>query len=92
MGKIIFIDEFRKRRCLESLLADIGLPRYCDECGDLDAELLFTVDDLSLETATLATPHAPALIVAFPTHANNDESQAATANAPKSRRRRTPRQ
>jgi|GEM_PF-6573698 len=49
MGKVIMIEEFRKKRCLEALLAHIGLPSYCEECiDDIDSldeeEYLFETD------------------------------------------------
>jgi hypothetical protein len=59
-GKIIFIEEYRQRRCLEALLADIGLPRYCDECGD-------TVSAMLLAGETTDPPATTAQIVPFPT-------------------------
>ncbi len=58
-GKIIFIEEYRQRRCLEALLADIGLPSYCDECGD-------EVSAMLLADEAIATPAAPAPIISFP--------------------------
>jgi hypothetical protein len=60
-GKIIFIEEYRQRRCLEALLADIGLPRYCDECGDQVSALL-----LAGEAAETPATDA-AQIIPFPT-------------------------
>ena len=72
MGTIIFIEEFRKRRCVEALLAHIGLPSYCDECGDEVGEMLLDTTDISFEEAAAApqppAAHAPAQILAFPPH------------------------
>ena len=41
MGKIISLTEYRKKRCLEALMEQIGMPDYCDECGgDIEALIL----------------------------------------------------
>lgn len=64
MGVIISIEEYRKRRCLEALLADIGLPGFCEECGD---SALADLDDLfgvRHESRQQQYPHAT--ILAFP--------------------------
>ncbi len=50
MGKIISLEDYRRRRCLEALMLDIGMPEYCDECGEgiealLLADMLEDVDD-----------------------------------------------
>ncbi|HKD74595.1 MAG TPA: hypothetical protein VKB76_03840 [Ktedonobacterales bacterium] len=60
-GKIIFIEEYRQQRCLAALLADIGLPRYCDECGDEVSAMLLAGE--ATETPAAAT----AQIIPFPT-------------------------
>jgi hypothetical protein len=65
MGIIISIDEFRKKRCLEALLDQIGLPNYCKECNDdeLDAiEALFSAPE-SVFSAPYS--HSPAHILSF---------------------------
>ncbi len=36
MGIIISIVEYKKQRCIEALMQQIGLPQYCDECGGGD--------------------------------------------------------
>lgn len=62
MGKMISFEEFRRKRCIGALMAQIGLPGFCEECGDDIAALLLTeapvFDDLPPE-------HEPAEIVAF---------------------------
>jgi hypothetical protein len=65
MGIIVSIDEFRKKRCLEALLEQIGLPNYCKECDDdeLDAiEALFSAPE-SVFSAPYS--HSPAHILSF---------------------------
>ena len=100
MNKIIDITEFRKRRCLEALLADINLPRYCDECGDVDPELLaaiaanaFAAFEPSMP-AQASTMSAPALIVPFPgyTIQDDDRQAAAPTIARRASSRRAPRE
>lgn len=40
MGALIAIADFRKKRCLDALRQEIGLPEYCAECDTCDDELL----------------------------------------------------
>ena len=58
MGIIIAIEDYRKRYCLEALLAEIGLPAYCEECGPD-----FAMDDAPASTTA---PRTPATILPFP--------------------------
>lgn len=72
MGKIISLVEYRRKRCLEALMLQIGLPNYCEECGDDIEALILTgpttspIVNLNAPvpfTAALPTPRrtAPAL-------------------------------
>ncbi len=45
MGKIIDLADYRRKKCLEALMLQIGLPGYCDECGD-DIEALLLEGEL----------------------------------------------
>ena len=76
MGKLIVLEDMRKKRCLEALLADIGMPSYCDECCDDFEDLLLarSLDDLPLfdglelgasQHQPPTPPRAPALILPF---------------------------
>lgn len=75
MGDMVSFEDFRKKRCLDALLADIGLPGYCDECGEGFESLLLSgiLDELAVIDDDTARPqeHAastrpPAIILAFP--------------------------
>ncbi len=82
MGVIISLEEFRKQRCLAHLLDDIGLPRYCEECGDEGADIVFEAlmgsDGDGLDDDVVSNP--PARILAFPLSARMKRKVAA-ANA-----------
>lgn len=59
MGEIISLAEYRRKRCLEALMLEIGLPDYCDECGE-GIEALLLAEEASM-------PHAPSPApLAFP--------------------------
>jgi hypothetical protein len=45
MGKLIDLAAYRRKKCLEALMLQIGLPGYCEECGD-DIEALLLGDEL----------------------------------------------
>jgi hypothetical protein len=57
MGKIISLAEYRRKRCLEALMLEIGLPEYCDECGD-DIEALLLTDPCAAPADPFVLPLA----------------------------------
>lgn len=97
MGTLIFIEEFRKRRCVEALLAHIGLPSYCDDCGDESGDPLLDTTDILFEDAQplLPTTSAPVLaqILTFPLRAADGEDDVAPRKSPRrAQARRAPRE
>lgn len=68
MGKIISLVEYRKKRCVEALMQDIGMPDYCSECSD-DIESLLMQDILQEFSAEIEISHThapPALLMHLP--------------------------
>jgi hypothetical protein len=66
MGKIISLAEYRRKRCLEALMLEIGLPDYCDECGE-NIEALLLADEDAQPAEPVAQPlllHADMLVPA----------------------------
>jgi hypothetical protein len=83
MGKLIYLEDYRRKRCLEALMLDIGMPDYCDECGDnvealLLAGMLEEMDEDLVED--LIPIPASSLPIPLPT---------TLPTAPPSRRRRS---
>ncbi len=74
MSNIIDLMEFRKRKCMEALMLQIGLPGYCDECGEDIEDLLMAEAELDdgdepllalLADEAPPVPRGPALILPF---------------------------
>jgi hypothetical protein len=74
MSKIIDLIEYRKRKCMEALMLHIGLPGYCDECGEGIEDLLLAeadIDDVDEPLLALLAeepppaPRGPAIILPF---------------------------
>ncbi len=86
MGIVISIEEFRKRRCLEALLADLGLPGYCEECGP---DLLVDPDETRLPSSPPPQPPRKAQILRFPGVAPATTRKKRTVAAGKAPRQRT---
>ncbi len=87
MGVVISIEEFRKRRCLEALLADLGLPGYCEECGP---DLLVAPDETRLPSSPPPQRPRKAQILQFPGVApatTRKKSPVAAGKAPRQRSR-----
>ena len=79
MGKIISLTEYRKKRCLEALMEQIGMPDYCDECGgDIEA-LILTGQATDAAANTMQLTAAP-----FPFQGSHS---AATTQAPRMRKK-----
>lgn len=90
MGDMVTFEDFRKKRCLDALLADIGLPGYCDECGEDFESLLLSGILNELPVIDESTPlppehavsaHQPAIIIAFPLHEADRAQRRATLHA-----------
>ena len=74
MSNIIDLREYRKRKCMEALMLQIGLPCYCNECGEDIEDLLLAeaemddVDEPLLAMFAEAPPpilRGPAVILPF---------------------------
>jgi hypothetical protein len=101
MGNIITIEEYRKRRCLEALLDHIGLPAYCSECDDNEADVAPLFDDegdiifeedlmmLAMSMNETPQPHHQARIIPFRPRPNIAEAVPDVAK-PVRRQRRKP--
>jgi hypothetical protein len=63
MGKIVSLVEYRKKRCIEALMQDIGVPDYCSECGD-DIETLLMEGILQEISTEIPHTHDPAMLEA----------------------------
>ncbi len=98
MGTLIFIEEFRKRRCVEALMAHIGLPSYCDDCGDESGDPLLDTTDILFEDAQPlpSTSPAPVMaqILAFPTGVAStaDDTMTQRKTPKRAQARRAPRE
>jgi hypothetical protein len=92
MSNIINLMEYRKRKCMEALMLQIGLPGYCDECGEDIEDLLLAeaeLDDCDEPLLALlaeeASPaiYGPALILPFVPRAPEQVSARRTARSRK---------
>jgi hypothetical protein len=61
MGHIVSLVEYRKKRCLEAFMLKIGIPAYCQECGD-DIEALLLADAPPIGADVVPTHQTPATI------------------------------
>ena len=59
MGKIISLTEYRKKRCLEALMEQIGMPDYCDECGGDIESLILTGQATNAPISAMQLAAAP---------------------------------
>ncbi|MBA3823380.1 MAG: hypothetical protein H0X24_05650 [Ktedonobacterales bacterium] len=65
MSNIINLMEYRKRKCMEALMLQIGLPGYCDECGEGIEDLLMAeaeMDDGDAPLLALLAEEAPPIV------------------------------
>jgi len=92
MSNIINLMEYRKRKCMEALMLQIGLPGYCDECGEDIEDLLLAEAELDdgdepllalLAEETPHTMHGPAIILPFVPRAQAPASTRRTARSRK---------